>query len=98
MSNRNGNLPEAERFIPSSVEEAAMIFGEVGKAGCLNYQEPTDTYVGSYERMEVYRQRAARREPIFNPKDNNERESVQKRVRVDPIKEILQRMKEREQT
>lgn len=51
--------------------EALLVFGTIGTDELPMYQEPTTTIPGSKARVEVYRQRAARNEPLFNPLDVN---------------------------
>jgi hypothetical protein len=51
--------------------EALLVFGTIGTQELPLYQEPTATIPGSKARVEVYRQRAAKNEPIFNPYDVN---------------------------
>lgn len=92
------NLPEAERFIPASPEEALLVFGHLGSPEFPNYQQATDTIPGSWDRLEVYRERATRREPIFNPHDRNDLSGLGMAPKVfkDPIKRILHEMEKRE--
>jgi hypothetical protein len=92
------SLPEAERFIPASPEEALLVFGSLGTPEFPNYQVATDTLPGSFERLEVYRLRAERREPIFNPHDRNDFTGVGMAPKTfkDPIKQILHNMEQRE--
>jgi len=95
---RRDALPEAERFIPASPEEALMVFGHLGSPEFPNYQKATDSLPGSWERLEEYRLRAERREPIFNPNDRNDFSGVGMAPKTfkDPIKQILYNMEQRE--
>ncbi len=97
MGRNQDYLPEAERFAAQSKEDAVLIFGSTNP---LVYQEPTGSLPGSLERIEIYRERAARRQPIFNPNDRNDMHggdlmSKAGRPRVDPIKEILRNLQRR---
>lgn len=91
-------LPEAERFMPASPEEALLVFGYLGAPEFPNYQQATDALPGSWERIEIYRQRAIRREPLFNPNDRNDFSGagLMEKTFKDPIKQILYNMEKRE--
>ena len=99
MARKQDWLPEAERFIPFDEQMSLLIFGDKGEENIPLFQPATDTPVGSRERIEVYRARAGRREPIFNPNDDNSpvNEGLlrSKSKKVDPIKEILRRLENR---
>ncbi len=94
MTRYQDYLPEAERFKPMSKEDAYLIFGEIGDVDEPLYQEPTMTVPGTLARVEVYAQRAKRREPIFNDNDRNDYSGVNLGVRKksDPILEILRKL------
>ena len=72
MARTQDNLPEAERFRPFTREEALLIFGPDISKEFSNVFRPTDTLPGTPERIEVYRERAARRDPIFHPLDRTD--------------------------
>jgi len=99
MARKQDWLPEAERFIPFDEKMSLLIFGDKGEENIPLFQPATDTPVGSRERIEVYRARAGRREPIFNPNDDNSPVNAgllrSKSKKVDPIKEILRRLENR---
>jgi|688.fasta_scaffold08496_6 hypothetical protein len=71
MPTHHDFLPTHQRHIPASKAEALLVFGTIGSEELPLYQEPTDTIPGSKARVEVYRLRASRNEPIFNPLDVN---------------------------
>jgi hypothetical protein len=96
MAKQQDYLPEAERFIPATEAEAMLVFGELGTPEIPNFQPATDSIPGSWERIEVYRKRAFRREPIFNPNDRNDMSGFGvTRKSIDPIREILEKMEKR---
>jgi hypothetical protein len=101
MARKQDWLPEAERFIPFDEKMSLLIFGDTGEENIPLFQEATDTPPGSKERVEIYRARAGRREPIFNPNDDNSPISGDllrsKSKKIDPIKEILRRLENRGQ-
>ncbi len=97
MGRNQDYLPEAERFMPASKEEALLVYGDDDP---LVYQEATGSLPGTWERIEVYRQRAAARQPIFNPLDRNDLNggdlmTRQNRKQIDPIRKILREMRNR---
>jgi hypothetical protein len=97
MAKKQDNLPEAERFMPLDPEDAALVFGLAPVVEFTNYLSPTDSYPGTADRIEVYRQRAARREPIFHPEDRKDLTGANTppRKTKDPIALILANLKAR---
>ena len=94
MTKKQDYLPEAERYKPATPQDALLIFGEIGTVKNPLYQQPTLTLPGSGARVEVYAERAKRREPLFHPNDLNDFCGVNLGVRrkSDPILEILKRL------
>jgi hypothetical protein len=97
MTKQQDYLPEAERHKPPTPEDALLAFGEIGDPEEPLYQPATGTLPGTPERIEVYRQRALRREPIFNPHDRNDCTGSQlnKPARQSPITAILRQLEKR---
>lgn len=97
MTKQQDYLPEAERYIPPTPEDALLVFGDIGEPEEPLYQKATGTMPGSMSRIEVYRQRALRREPIFNPHDRNDCAGLQlnKPTRESPITAILRQLEKR---
>lgn len=94
MTKKQDYLPEAERYKPATPEDAFLVFGDLGDEATPLYQPETNTVPGSAARVEVYAQRAMRREPLFNPNDINDFGGVNLGIRKksDPILEILRRL------
>jgi len=94
MTDKQDYLPEAERHKPFCKEDALLVFGSLGEPENPLYQPTTDSVPGSWERVEVYAERARRREPLFNPNDRKDYHGagLEPRRRIDPISEILKRM------
>jgi len=94
MGKSQDHLPEAERFRPFSREEALLIFGPEISVEHENVLRPTDTLPGSPERIEVYRQRAANRAPVFHPFDRISFEGVGavRKPSTNPIAIILAKL------
>ena len=72
MARTQDHLPEAERYRPFTREEAMLIFGPEISEEFANILRPTDTLPGTHERIEVYRERAANRDPLFHPLDRTD--------------------------
>lgn len=86
------NLPEAERFLPETPADAMLVFGEIALDDTLNYGVATDTLPGTPDRIEIYRQRAAARQPIFHSSDRNTYEGlgIKKGDQYPTIRQIIQ--------
>jgi hypothetical protein len=94
MAKTQDHLPEATRYRPHTPEEAVLVFGPDIAGEYENVFRPTDTLPGTPERIEIYRKRAARRDPIFHPLDRIDFEGVGETCRrpKNPIAIILARL------
>jgi hypothetical protein len=99
MAKAQDHLPEAERFMPFSREEAMLIFGQEISEEYPNAMLPSYTLPGTPERIEVYRERAAKRLPLFHPKDRTDFEGYGSTARrpANPITLILKKLQARKQ-
>lgn len=97
MARTQDHLPEAERYQPLSREEAMLLFGPEISREFSNVLLPSDTLPGTNERIEVYRERAAKRKPLFHPNDRTDFEGFGDTTRVpkSPIAIILAKLKAR---
>jgi len=97
MAKAQDHLPEAERFMPFSREEAMLIFGPEISGDFPNSMLPSYTLPGTPERIEVYRERAAKRQPLFHPKDRDDFEGFGNvgRSPTNPITLILKKLQAR---
>lgn len=69
-------LPKAERFCPVSEAEAVLIFGSKGTKTVRNYFSKTDAAPGTAAKIEVLRDRASRRLPLWHPQDRRDCEGL----------------------